>query len=341
MERAPVDINRLSTDIFDFIASKVGSMWSAESAPLPDMARFNISRLITKDDISSPEKYYAGAESVPDIRYKRAKQFPFIDIFEGTFPSPVESPFPANNTVHVLHYRLRRGKKGRPVVVMINGLHVDTNFYFDWWCWRFAAWGLDSVLITMPYSMQRVPEKSHSGQYTLAPDMMWTLLSLRQSFLDLKLLVNRLAADGYGKIGTFGVSYSALMSGIYVCQARSADFAILGMPPMDFVEVLHQWDFADELREREKRGETTMLSDLRIPKLLNMSEMKPNIPTSNIFVAKGKFDHLVTPESIDRTAENWGGLPWLREYPTGHINTFALNFKFILDVRKFIHTEIL
>jgi hypothetical protein len=48
----------------------------------------------------------------------------------------------------------------------------------------------------------------------------------------------------------------------------------------------------------------------------------------------------VPQETIQRTAEAWGGLPWLRMYPTGHINTFALNYRFIRDAAGFIREEI-
>lgn len=336
-----MDINKAYTDVVDFIANKVGEMWAKNSAKQPDMSAYDISRLITEDDVSGPEKFYAGSREVPGFSYKKTKQLPLVDIYEGSFPSAVESPFPENNTVYAMLYKLRRGKKGRPVVVMINGLYVDTNFYFDWWCWRFAAWGMDSVLITMPYSLQRVPPKSHSGQYTMAPDMMWTLLSIKQSFLDVQLLANRLNADGYGKIGTFGVSYGALMSGIYVCQADNAHFTIMGMPPVDFVDALHKWSFTDELLAREAAGETTMLTDPRVPPLVSMCEMTPRVPLKNIFIAAGSYDHLVPMDTIERTQQRWGDLPWLKEYPTGHINTFLFNIKFIMDARKFVHEEII
>ena len=334
------DINRTLTDVFDFFASKIGEMWSKDSAPLPPLSSDDIKHLLTGDDLSSPEKFYVTTDEVPDFEYRRSARLPLLDVYDGEFPSPVQTRFPENNTVYVHLYKLRHGKKKRPIVVMINGLHVDTNFYFDWWCWKFAALGLDSALITMPYSIERVPEGSFSGQYIMTPNTMWTMLALRQSFMDLNLLVNRLKADGYPLVGTFGASYGALMSGIYVCQADNADFAILGMPPVDFMEVISVWDFADELREREAAGEVTMLTDQRLPPIISMCEMDLRIDRNKMFAAKGIYDHLVTPASIDRTAARWGGLPWLIDYPTGHINTFVFNAKFTLDVLRFLKEEV-
>ena len=339
-ELRSMDINRTMTDIFDFFARNIGDMWKKDSAPPPDVSGMDLSRSITESDIASPEAFYACPGDVPEVKFTGTQRLPLLDIVRGKFESPVEPVHDCNRNVYFQHYRLRNGKPGRPVVVMINGLYVDTNFYFDWWCWRFAAWGMDSVLITMPYAFERVPENSYGGQMTMLPDTMWTLMVHRQAFMDLHMLVNWLKSEGFGPVGTFGVSYGALMSGIYICQADNADFTIMGMPPVDFVEVLGGWDFADKLRERESRGEVTMLTDPRVAKIFNMCDMTPRVPLRNIFIGEGLFDHLVTPASIERTAEKWGGLPWLKKYPTGHINTFVFNLRFIADARKFVHSEI-
>ncbi|HOX29168.1 MAG TPA: hypothetical protein PLQ76_08460, partial [bacterium] len=97
----------------------------------------------------------------------------------------------------------------------------------------------------------------------------------------------------------------------------------------------------DEWRKMEAEGKTSMLSDPDIPPIYNLSATRPRIPNERVFIAMGKLDKLVNPDSVRKTAADWGGLPWLKEYPTGHINTFALNFAFIEDVRRFLNKEIL
>jgi hypothetical protein len=334
------DMDRLATDVFDFFSKMYSRIFSSDKPAYPDVSGIDISHLINETHLASPEALYEASDAVPEINFKCKARLPFLEIWDGAYESPVKTRFPQSDTVYVRHYRVKPRRRGRPVVLMINGLHLEDDTYFDWWCWRFAAWGLDSMLVMMPFSQKRQPENSYSGEYIIAPDTAWTMLSLRHSFLDIQLAANWLRQAGCGDIGTFGASFGALMSGIFACQYKHAGFCILGMPPMDITEILQQWSFADHLREREAAGETTILTDPRVPPLFNMSRMMPKMPREKIFIAKGLYDHLVTPESIDRTAERWGGLPWLREYPTGHINTFVLNLRFVRDVKEFIKKEI-
>lgn len=336
-----LNIDKLFTDVFDFCASTYAKTISnGTEDKMPDVSRFDISHLITPEMKSDRSKFYTLSDTVPDIMFHKTQKLPFLEIMEGTFQSPVESPFPENNIVTVWYYRLRGKPGGGPTVVIINGLGVDANTYLDWYCWRFAAWGLSSILINIPYHIRRVPRGSHSGEYLLAPETDWSLLSLKQSFEDTQQLVNWLKDQGAGDIGTFGVSFGALMSGLYICNAKNADFAIMGMPPMDSMDVIGKLRFGEQLKALEAKGRKTMLTDPVVPPLFNMGLMTPNIPNEKIFIAKGIYDHLVPPETIDEVAKAWGGLPWLRTYPTGHINTFVFNLRFIRDVERFVKKEI-
>jgi hypothetical protein len=335
-----VNIDRTITDVFDLIASTIGNM-TASSPAIPDVSGIDIRHLITEEEIGNPALFYAQSDVVPDVVFKKISQLPFLSIWEGRYRSPLETVFPENNTVYVKHFRL--DGHGRPAIVILNGMHVDAafDFYFEWWALRFAAWGFDTAMITIPYSQQRTPADSFSGEYLMLPETNWTMMALKQSFMDVMLFVNWLKANGSGPVGMFGVSYGGLLSGAYVCNADNADFAVMCMPPVDISDLFQKWDYTDDWRARETKGEVTMLSDQRIPGLMSLCRMRPRVPIGKLFLAAGEFDHLVPPETVRATDRAWGGIPWLRMYPTGHINTFALNFRMINDLRRFLKQEIL
>jgi pimeloyl-ACP methyl ester carboxylesterase len=333
---------RFMTGIFD-LGSQLYQvrMKAAVSAPMPDLSDKPVSHIVTPEEKSDPDKFYAPVTEVPDIPMKRVLQLPFVEIYDGKFTSLIESPFPRNNLVSVRHYRVPKNGAGGPTVVMIHGWKMDDYTYFDWWCWRFAAWGLNSILLDMPYHIRRTPKGTFSGQLLLTEDTLWNLATLKQSFVDTHSVANWVRAHGAGPVGTFGVSYGAFVAGLYVCRADNADFAILGMPPMDTVKVLKSTELGELWEKQEAAGRMSMLTDPDVPPIFNLCAQKPRVPNKNIFIAMGTLDHLVEPQSVCDTAETWGGLPWLRKYPTGHINTFALNFAFIEDVRKFVKKEVL
>jgi len=242
-------LDKLITDVFDFFADNYNEKQKKEAGGFPDTSDKPIDHLITEQEKKDPEKLYPITSEVPVINFSSPKNLPLIDIIDGTFPSPIQTPFPENNTNYVRHYRLKNRDSG-PTVIMINGLNVDEYTYFDWWCWRFAAWGLDSVLIDIPYHIRRVPKGSYSGQYLITDDVMWSLLSLKQCFQDIQLLANWLKNQGVESIGTFGVSFGAFMAGLYVCQAENADFAVMGMPPVDVVDTMSKIHLGQQLVER-------------------------------------------------------------------------------------------
>jgi hypothetical protein len=338
-----VDIDKVITDVFDMIASAAGKMSASKSPEMPDLSWVDVDRMLPDEETTSRERFFAGTDTVPEIEFRRVKRYPMVDVWDGTYPSAISTDFPENNTVHVRHFRLQPARRNRPVILVINGLHVDAafDFYFEWWCLRFAAWGFDSAMVTIPFSQDRAPKDSYSGQLLITSETKWTLFTLRQTFMDIQLYVNRLKADDAGPVGLFGVSYGGLVSGIYVCNAGNADFSIMCMPPVDIVDVFSKWDFADALRERETHGETTLLTDPRMPNLMSLRCMRPKVPLNRVFLASGKFDHLVPSETVDKMVRDWGGMPWFRMYPTGHINTFALNFRMIHDLNRFLKKEIL
>ncbi|MFH1538710.1 MAG: alpha/beta hydrolase family protein [bacterium] len=336
-----IDPNKIMSELFDRGADAYQRRQNERAPAMPDLSDRRIDHLISEEEKADPAKLYALSDEVPDIRMKKSLSLPGLNIYDGTFESPIETPFPENNTVYVKHFKLTGKRGGGPTVVMIHGWRMDDYAYFDWWCWRFALWGLSSVLIDIPYHIRRTPEGSFSGQLMLIPDTDWSLVSLKQCFAEVQLFANWLRARGADPIGTFGVSFGAFMAGLYVCQAENADFAIMGMPPMDVLDTLGKCNLGEELKQLERQGVKTMLTDSCIPPLFNMSLMKPKVPNEKIFVAMGIYDRLVTPECVIETVEKWGGLPWLCKYRTGHINTFALNPKFIRDVRRFVGKEVL
>jgi hypothetical protein len=338
--------SKILTKIFDTGADLQMMSQKSKGPAIPDVSHLPFKHLVSSEEKADPARLYAPTSDVPDIPLEPHFEMKIpgvfdVEVLRGSFQSAVETPYPVNNTVHVDFYR-RRGTDGAgPTVVMIPGWRMESYFYFDWWCWRYAAWGLNSIIIDIPFHFGRVPEGSFGGQLLLTPDTTWNLMVMKQCFNDTHRLVNWLRALGAGPIGTFGVSFGALLSGLYVCNATNADFTVMGMRPVDCIQVLEKTHLADALHRLEDAGTQTMLTDPLMPRLLNLDAMMPKIPNKNIFIAMGTLDRLVEPESIERAAEIWGGLPWLRKYSTGHINTFALNPGFIMDKHRFLRKEVL
>lgn len=332
-------IGKLVSELFDGIADLYQAQQVKKAPAMPDLSDRRIDHLISDEELGDPALLYPRRDEVPGYTLTKAFSVPGMDVLDGEFPSPIETPFPINNTVHVRHFRLTRHGDGGPTIIMVPGWRMNDFAFFDIWCWQFAAWGYNSVLIDIPYHMQRTPEGCFSGQIMLTEDTRWSVLSLKQCFAEVHLLANRLRADGAPLIGTFGVSFGAFIAGLYVCQAENADFSIMGMPPMEVLDTLQKTHLAEGMRKLERQGVSTMLTDKRIPRIFNMCEMDLKVPRENVFIAMGWYDRLVDPQTVRDTAERWGGLPWLKMYDAGHISTFAMNPKFYFDLMMFLREK--
>ena len=335
---------KLISDLFDLGADLTMLTQQVNADDLPDLSAGK--DMLTPEEREEPLRIYAPREEVPDIKFEHVTDVKVPGVFDvellrGEFPSPVQTPYEANNTVHLDYYRQRDRGDAAPCVLMVPGWRMDSLAYFDWWCWRYAAWGLNAMMFHIPYHFRRLPEGTWSGQLMLTTDTLWNIAALKQSFADMHLTMNWLLANGAGPVGCYGISYGGFLSGLYACQAHNSDFSIMGMPPIDPLDVIPKTYLGDKLKQLEKQGVRTMLSDPSLPALFDLRTMSLNVPRRKVFINMGLYDRLVPPEHVIQAADNWGGLPWLMKYKAGHINTFGLNFKFDRDHHRFIRKEVL
>lgn len=151
------------------------------------------------------------------------------------FPSPVKSPWPANDTVwaHLVIPASAKGKKVPAVLVLpvmaAPNVWIETRFVR-----RFVEDGLAVMWLEMPTQFNRRPHPSMpSGQVFLARTPKRLAANFRQSVLDARRALGVLAARpevDAGRIGVFGISLGSLVgSALYSVDERpAAGFFLLG-----------------------------------------------------------------------------------------------------------------
>jgi hypothetical protein len=133
------------------------------------------------------------------------------------FPSPVKSPWPANDVVwaHLVVPKSAVGKRSPAVLVLpvmaAPNVWIETRFVN-----RFVRDGLVVMWLEMPTQFHRRPDPSEpSGQVFLARTPKRLAANFRQSILDARRAVGLLAARpevDAGKIGVFGISLGAIVA---------------------------------------------------------------------------------------------------------------------------------
>lgn len=148
-----------------------------------------------------------------ELKPKRELTVSGIDIYELTFPSPVKTKYPENNTVHA-DYFLPRGKGPFPGVIILDildGSQVVSRGIAT----VLAANGIAGLCVQMPYYGPRRPTAEKVR--LLSPDVNHTMDAIRQTVLDNRCatawLESRPEIDKT-KLGIHGTSLGSFMAAL-------------------------------------------------------------------------------------------------------------------------------
>ena len=166
------------------------------------------------DQAAVAERYRLGpTEFTFELKPKRELVVSGIDIYELTFPSPVKTKYPENNTVHA-DYFLPKGKGPFPGVIILDildGSQVVSRGIAT----VLAANGIAGLCVQMPYYGPRRPAEAKVR--LLSPDVNHTMDAIRQTVLDNRCAAAWLAARPEidpKKLGIHGTSLGSFMAAL-------------------------------------------------------------------------------------------------------------------------------
>jgi hypothetical protein len=125
-----------------------------------------------------------------------------------TFESALETPHPANNTVHA---RFFEAKRPRAAVLVLPQWNADPGGHVG--LCRLLAWnGMSALRLSLPYHDQRMPPELHRADYIVSANVTRTLQVCRQAVLDSRRAIAWLASQGYDRIGMLGTSLGSCLT---------------------------------------------------------------------------------------------------------------------------------
>jgi dienelactone hydrolase len=162
-----------------------------------------------KDEAGLPEMFQLPAHRFTFRQQPVDTYSTTMAISRVTFPSPVETPHPANNTVHCEYFRpLTPGRHRAVVVLHILGGDFDLARLFSR---TLAHHGVAALFLKMPYYGPRRDPQSSTRM--VSSDIQATVAGMRQAVLDIRQATAWLASREEidpDQLGVFGISLGGI-----------------------------------------------------------------------------------------------------------------------------------
>jgi len=150
--------------------------------------------------------------------YERPGEF-FLRDGMVRFRSPVETPYPENNTVHAQWFPAKGAAKKAVVVLPHWNAPADGHNAL---CRGLARLGISALRISLPYHDYRMPPELERADYAVSANVCRTIDAARQAVIDVRCCFDWLEAQGFERLGIVGTS----LGSAYACLASAHDSRI-------------------------------------------------------------------------------------------------------------------
>ncbi len=261
----------------------------------------------------------------------------FSTEYSVSFPSAAVSGIAPNDTVRP-RIIVPTGTFGPvPVVVLLHywgasDVSLERNI-----AKRLAQAGVASVIVPLPYHLDRTPQGMVSGQLAVEPDMHKLQATMRQSLLDVRRAVDWIESRSEfdkTKIGIAGTSLGALVSALaFAVEPRFAASCYL-LGGADIAHILwHSSRVVSQREELRRQGYTEgkvrqELAGIEPLNYLDKADTRPS------YVIAAKFDTVVPPADAEKLIGALGNVQstWL---DTGHYGGALVQNKLVRAVAGF------
>ena len=207
-----------------------GTDWlrSVGFPPCPAAVNGNAAAVVGQfvtDALADSDRFYS-YEPVRDYRLQNGRL---------TFRSPVESPYPENNTASALWFPADSGER-RALVVLPQwnsdaGGHVGLAKLLN----RF---GISALRLTMAYHAERRPAETARADYHCSSNVGRTIHACRQSVIDTRACIDWLIGRGYERVGVLGTSIGSCVAFIAAAHEPRVKVGVFNHVSMYFSDVV-------------------------------------------------------------------------------------------------------
>ncbi len=293
-------------------------MRAALAKPL-DWCTIQLARLNVRD-AADKEGLAARAQAVlesPDFlggTVGTPRDFRFVTKRAFQFTSPVPSPWKRNNTVHGRLYTCAGAWQDKPTMILLHGWNAQTAYrtLFPHIARRLTKRGVNVAMFELPYHSGRKPRGRRAVRNFLSGDLVHVAQATHQAMADARALIAWLKEQGCPRIGLWGISLGAWLSGMLACTESRVDLAVLMTPVVRMDRLIAEADFCAPIR-RSLGGAAIRLDSM------NLMSHRLRVAKEKVLIVASKHDLFAPIETVEELCGVWGVAEIWRP-PHGHIS---------------------
>ncbi len=296
---------------------------------------YDFGALVTGQYLDYPQLFYPKPGEIPDIRFVETNRTSEIEVSRVTFASPMETKYGQNNLVYGKLFS-PSGATPLSAMVVLHGWSRPALTLEERLCLALGQRGIVSLLITLPYHVQRAPRGSWSGEYALSGDVLRTIEGFRQSVQEVRAVIPFLKRYSE-RVGVLGISLGGMIAHI-VMDLENTDFGISLLAGGNNAGIVWEGIATRDVRKQIQNAGITRKQLSQIWAIIDPARLARHNRVKKILMINGLYDQVVPPKF---TLELWESLgrPPIRWYPCAHISFFLFLKRIINDVMHFIHGD--
>ncbi|MBI1756246.1 MAG: prolyl oligopeptidase family serine peptidase [Fimbriimonas ginsengisoli] len=253
----------------------------------------------------------------------------------ATFPSPVASPYPVNDTVTLRVFLPPSGPA--PVVLALHYWGATDLRAERALCLELVRRGIAGAYISLPYHLERTPEGSRSGALAIQPDPKALIDTMTQAVLDVRRAVDFLAARPEIRTDAMaiaGTSLGAIVASTVFGLEPRFGAAVFMLGGADLAHIL--WHSSRVVAEREAMRRNGFTEESVRDELASVEPLRflPSRANSPALVIRARYDTVIPRHASDELS---AALPasktvWL---DTGHYGGVFVQRRLLREAASF------
>jgi len=296
---------------------------------------YDFDAFITGQYLDSPQIFYPKPREIVNVRFGETNRSSEIEVSPLTFTSPVKTRYGENNLVYG---KLFSPARDIPLlaIVVLHGWSRPALTLEERLCLALGQRGIVSLLITLPYHLQRAPEGSWSGEYALSGDVLRTIYGFRQSVQEVRAVIPFLKRYSE-RVGVLGISLGGMIAHV-VMDLEDMDFGVSLLAGGNTAGIVWEGIATRDIRKQIQKAGITREQLNQLWGVIDPARLARHNRVKRILMINGLYDQVIPPKF---TLELWESLgrPPIRWYPCAHISFFFFLKRIINDVMHFIRGD--